>query len=88
MRERLEKTVQYNIKRIRSFTDKPIGVGFGIGTPYQARRVAEVCDAVIVGSAIVSLIDKNKENERMPEIIGRFARKLSKGIKGQGREEL
>ncbi|MDI6703381.1 MAG: tryptophan synthase subunit alpha [bacterium] len=81
MRERLEETIQYNIETIRAFTNKPIGVGFGIGTEDQARRVAEVCDAVIVGSAIVSLIDKNKDNEKLLEIIGGFARKLSIGIK-------
>lgn len=42
------------IQQIRQFTDKPIGVGFGISQPEHARQVVEWgADAVIVGSAIV-----------------------------------
>ena len=43
---------------IRAFTDLPVGVGFGIGTPEAAARVAEIADAVIVGSAIVKRMEE------------------------------
>jgi tryptophan synthase alpha chain len=42
--------------RVRSATDLPMAVGFGIGTPEQARRVADVADGVIVGSALIGAI--------------------------------
>lgn len=42
---------------IRSRTGLPIGVGFGIRDPETARRVAEVADAVVIGSRIVQEIE-------------------------------
>ncbi len=41
------------IRKIKSLTDKPVAVGFGIATPEQAQMVAGLADGVIVGSAIV-----------------------------------
>ena len=41
---------------IRRAADLPVGIGFGINTPEQAAKMAELADAVIVGSAIVRLI--------------------------------
>ncbi len=41
------------IQKIKSLTDKPVAVGFGIATPEQAQMVAGLADGVIVGSAIV-----------------------------------
>jgi tryptophan synthase alpha chain len=43
-----------NLADLRSVTDTPVAVGFGISTPEQAAAVAECADGVIVGSAIVS----------------------------------
>jgi tryptophan synthase alpha chain len=42
--------------RVRSAADLPIAVGFGIGTPEQAGRVASIADGVIVGSALIRAI--------------------------------
>jgi tryptophan synthase alpha chain len=53
MRSSLPPELPEFIKRIQSCTDKPVGVGFGIATPEQAKMVAGLADAVIVGSAIV-----------------------------------
>lgn len=47
------------INRVRSVTDKPLAVGFGIARPEQAEQVAGVADGVIIGSALVSLIGKS-----------------------------
>jgi len=41
------------VKWLRTKTDVPILVGFGIASPEQAKAVAEVADGVIVGSAVV-----------------------------------
>ncbi|BDA67308.1 tryptophan synthase, alpha subunit [Rivularia sp. IAM M-261] len=54
MRTQVQTRVKDVITEIRSVTDKPIGVGFGISTPEQARIMREWgADAVIVGSAFV-----------------------------------
>jgi tryptophan synthase alpha chain len=41
------------VRKVKSFTAKPVAVGFGIATPEQARTVAQMADGVIVGSAVV-----------------------------------
>lgn len=54
MRAQLESRVKDLLLELKGITDKPIGVGFGISQPEQARQVMEWgADAVIVGSAFV-----------------------------------
>ncbi len=48
--------------QIRTVSDTPIAVGFGINTPEQAKKYSEAVDGVIVGSAIVKLIAAHGEN--------------------------
>jgi len=47
------------VDRIKTKTDCPVALGFGIGTPEQARAAAKLADAVVVGSAIVNQFHKN-----------------------------
>jgi tryptophan synthase alpha chain len=47
------------VRRVRSVTDLPVGVGFGVQTPEQARWLAGFADAVIVGSAIQRLVEEH-----------------------------
>ncbi len=49
-------SVEKNLERIRASTDLPVGVGFGIKDAGSARKIAGISDAVVVGSALVSLI--------------------------------
>jgi len=48
------------INRVREHTSAPVCVGFGIGTPEQARQVGALADGVIVGSACVKTIGESK----------------------------
>jgi tryptophan synthase alpha chain len=48
--------VRSAVARIRKATSLPVAVGFGVKTPEHAREIAEIADAVVVGSAIVSHI--------------------------------
>lgn len=52
---RAEETARA-VKRLHGRTDLPVGVGFGIRTPEDARGVARHADAVVVGTAIVETI--------------------------------
>lgn len=47
------------LKAVRAATSLPAAVGFGISTPAQAREIAEIADGVIVGSAIVKIIEQH-----------------------------
>lgn len=61
-------------------TDKPIGVGFGISNPQQAKQVKDYgADAVIVGSAIVKRLAENTSEVGL-EAIGDFCHSLKQAI--------
>jgi len=62
VRDEITLDLASNIKQIREVTDTPVMVGFGISTPEQANIVREVADGVIVGSAIVKIIEEHGAN--------------------------
>ncbi len=49
-------SVAPNVERIRKASGLPVAVGFGIKTPERAAAIAEVADAVVVGSALVDVV--------------------------------
>jgi tryptophan synthase alpha chain len=62
VREALPEGLPELVGRIRAETQTPICVGFGISRPAQAREVARVADGVIVGSALVHMIEESPRN--------------------------
>ncbi len=52
------------LKMLRSITNKPVAVGFGISSPSQAKAIGPLCDGVIIGSALVDLLARygNRNN--------------------------
>jgi tryptophan synthase alpha chain len=81
MRTSVATRVPDLIKQIRSVTDKPIGVGFGISQPEQARQVKNWgADAVIVGSAFVNRLASGSPTEGL-NAIGEFCHSLKTAIK-------
>jgi tryptophan synthase alpha chain len=54
-----ESDVRASVLRIRRATDLPCVVGFGIKTPEQAGVIAGIADGAVVGSAIVTRIEKS-----------------------------
>ena len=46
------------LQRVRAETQTPIAVGFGISEPRHARQVAEIADGVIVGSALLNIVEQ------------------------------
>ncbi len=72
--------IKRDMKRIRTMISLPVGVGFGISTPGQAGEIAKYADGVVVGSAIIRLIEENRERKDMVERVSSFAREL----KGRG----
>jgi len=65
------------IKRVREHTSAPVCVGFGIGTPGQAKDVGALADGVIVGSACVKTIgNSEKPVERAKQLAAEFSEAL------------
>ena len=77
-REALPAELPETIERVRAATDVPVAVGFGISTPDQARRVAELADGVIVGSRVVRAADEGGA-EAVGELVAELARALENG---------
>ena len=67
------------VGRVREHTDAPVCVGFGIGTPDQARDVGRMADGAIVGTACVKTIG---ESVNPAEAAARFAREFSAAMGG------
>jgi len=62
--------LEARIGALRAVTDLPIGVGFGISSPAQAAEVARYADAVVVGSAISLIIEREGAGPRLLEAVG------------------
>lgn len=62
------------VKRVRSVSDLPVAVGFGISTAEQIREVWRFADAAVIGSAIVSQIEKLGKSPDLVKRVGEFAR--------------
>jgi tryptophan synthase alpha chain len=67
------------VNSIKTHTDVPVCVGFGISTPEQAAMVADAADGVIVGSAIVKQVELHLENPA--PAVGNFTKPLIKAVK-------
>jgi tryptophan synthase alpha chain len=55
-REDVAEGAEEMVRRIRSVSDLPVALGFGISTPDHVRRVSQWADAAVVGSALVNVI--------------------------------
>ena len=65
------------VNRMRQFSSLPIAVGFGISTKDQVEDVQRYADAVVIGSAIVSEIERLQvATANVPKGIGEFVREL------------
>lgn len=73
-RQQLAEDTRKLVKRLRRVTKLPIAVGFGISNAEQFSAVGEFADAVVVGSAIVETIERNRGCEAAA--VGEFVRKL------------
>jgi tryptophan synthase alpha chain len=81
MRTQVQGRVSELLQQIRHVTDKPIGVGFGISDPEQARQVKVWgADAAIVGSAVVKRLAEGTPEQGL-EAIAQFCQSLKTAIK-------
>ncbi len=73
-----------NMRLLKSLTDVPLAVGFGISRPEHARAVAAHADGVIVGSAIVRTMHEATEQGEDPvAAASAYIEQMSRATKGQ-----
>ncbi len=79
-RKSLSSDIPRFVRRVRRHTKLPIGVGFGISTPAQAREVARSADGAVVGSAIINIIADNGKSGKLLTKVGSFVSALKRGV--------
>ena len=78
--ESLSSELEAKVGAIKKSVSLPVLVGFGISGPEQAREAAKVSDGVIIGSAIVKLVEKNKNPVERDRKLGEFIASIQKAI--------
>jgi tryptophan synthase alpha chain len=76
--------VSTKLAQLREKTDLPLGVGFGIRDGQSAAAVAEVADAVVVGSTLVKCIEEHKDRlEEIPAAVAGLLAEMRHAINAQ-----
>ncbi len=82
------ESVENKLHQIRSLTDLPVGVGFGIKDGQTAQAVSKIADAVVVGSALVKQIaehqdDQQQMNQQVSNIMNEMRSKMDEDTLNQ-----
>lgn len=78
MRSEINTDLTSIVNIVRRNTDLPCAIGFGISTPEQARKMADISDGAIVGSAIIKLLEKHGKDA--PGHIGEYVKSMKDAL--------
>ncbi len=73
--------IQKTVDRIKKITKLPVAVGFGITEPTQAREIGRIADGIVVGSAVVRLINENRNNPDLIKVVANFVREIKQAMR-------
>lgn len=79
VRSEIKTDLESMTRAVKSATDIPVAIGFGISTPEQAKKYFAVADGVIVGSAIVKIIAQHGKNA--PEEVYKYVKSMKDAIR-------
>ena len=79
MRSEIKTDLASIVKVVRENTDVPCAIGFGISTPEQAKKMADISDGAIVGSAIIKLLEKHGKDA--PKYVGEYVKSMKDAIR-------
>lgn len=80
MREKIGHEVSGMIKAVKNVKDIPCAIGFGISTPEQAAELSCYGDGIIVGSAVVKIVEEY--GDKCVEHVAEYVRKMKAAICG------
>jgi tryptophan synthase alpha chain len=84
-RERLPATLAREIRRLQRRISLPLAVGFGVSRPGHVAAVGRLADGVVVGSALVRLVEEQRDNPYLPTVLAERVRELAAPLRGQRR---
>jgi tryptophan synthase alpha chain len=80
-RKKLSDKLKSDIKKLEKVTSKPVCVGFGISNPAQARDIAKVSDGIILGSAVINVLEKYlPDKKRAVKEVEKFASSVARAV--------
>ena len=80
IRKKIPTGIREDIIRAQKFTTKPLCIGFGVSNPEQVRLIRNLADGLIVGSAIINVMEKNPGRNLIPKTIS-FTKKMLEACK-------
>lgn len=79
MRNEIKTDLASIVRGVRENTNVPCAIGFGISTPEQAKKMADISEGAIVGSAIIKLLEKY--GKEAPKYVGEYVKSMKDAIK-------
>lgn len=79
MRSEINTDLASIVNIVRQNTNIPCAIGFGISTPEQAHKMADLSDGAIVGSAIIKLLEKYEKDA--PKYIGEYVKSMKDALR-------
>lgn len=80
MRSEIKNDLASIVNVVRAHTDVPCAIGFGISTPEQAKKMSQISDGAIVGSAIMKLIEQYGKDA--PAYVGDYVKSMVDAMRG------
>lgn len=77
-RSEIKTDLESIVKSIRTSSKVPCAIGFGISKPEQAKKMADISDGAIVGSAIIKIIEKYGKDS--PKYVGEYVKSMKDAI--------
>ena len=78
VRSEIKTDIGAMVAHVKTVTDTPVAVGFGISTPEQAKKMAALSDGAIVGSAIVKIVAQYGK-DALPHVAD-YVKKMKAGV--------
>lgn len=79
-RDGMPKELQALVETIKSLSDLPVAVGFGISKPEHVGFVTQFADGAVVGSALVNVIADHAGSGELAKYAGQFVKSLKEGV--------
>ena len=79
-RTTLATDLEQPLQLIKKSAAAPVAVGFGISNPEQAAMVGSFADGVVVGSALIDLISKNRGSAVLPKMLEDYIRSMKSAL--------
>ncbi|MFU0783373.1 MAG: tryptophan synthase subunit alpha [Thermoanaerobacterium thermosaccharolyticum] len=80
IRNSIETDIKEYMRTVSEYTNMPKAIGFGISGPDMAKRFAPYCDGIIVGSAIVKMINDSRSKEEIYDNVKKFVFSIKEAI--------